>query len=292
MPGWRAALGGLIDALLPPSCVVCGEPAEAGARLCPDCVPSLPWRGEAAVDAVDAGRLGLDAVVAPLRYSVPVDGLVHRLKFSADLAAGRALAEALLMAVRDRPPPQALVPMALHWRRLAVRGHDQSLELARPLGRALGVPVLATALCRQRHTAAQARLKAGARRRNLLGAFRVRGPLPAHVAIVDDVMTTGASLQAAAEALRQAGVEVVEAWAVARAAAPDSAAQRQRRDQPGEHQAAGPGVVEEGAEAARLRPVAGQPELPQHRQRGQPQAGEPGPGQSGLVPDQGQRREG
>ncbi|MCR6495193.1 hypothetical protein LJB71_02315 [Thermomonas sp. S9] len=104
--------------------------------------------------------------------------------------------------------------------RLRRRGYDQALELARPLARALGLPLRTDLLQRGRATAAQTRLDAAARRRNLQGAFavRARAPLPAHVVLLDDVMTTGATLHAAAAALRAAGVARVEAWVCARVA--------------------------------------------------------------------------
>ena len=128
------------------------------------------------------------------------------------------MAEALAEALAGAPRPHALVPLPLHQVRLRRRGFDQTLEFARPLARILGIPLRDDLLVRVRDTAPQSRLDAPARRRNLRGAFAVRtdGPLPAHVALVDDVMTTGTTLHAAAEALRRAGVARVEAWVCAR----------------------------------------------------------------------------
>lgn len=105
--------------------------------------------------------------------------------------------------------------MPLHRARLRRRGYDQALELARPLARGLGLP-LCDGLHRVRATAPQSELDARARRRNLRHAFAVQAPLPPHVALVDDVMTTGATLHAAAQALRRAGVGRIDAWVVAR----------------------------------------------------------------------------
>ena len=114
--------------------------------------------------------------------------------------------------------PQALVPVPLHTGRLRERGYDQALELTRPLARRLGLPLRDDLLRRARATAAQSTLDAGQRRRNLRGAFAVRGhcALPAHVALVDDVMTTGATAHAAASALLRAGVARVDVWVCAR----------------------------------------------------------------------------
>src|SRR5690606_6443743 len=151
-------------------------------------------------------------------YGDPVDRLLPRFKFHRDLAAGRALAEAMAERFAPLPRPDALVAVPLHRARLRQRGYDQALELAKPLSRALGIPLPRDVLQRMRTTAPQSRLDATARRRNLRGAFVVAPgmPLPAHVALVDDVMTTGATLHAAAKALRRAGVARVDAWVCAR----------------------------------------------------------------------------
>jgi ComF family protein len=107
----------------------------------------------------------------------------------------------------------------LHRRRLRRRGYNQALELARPLARSLGVPLDHGALLRRRATEAQTELDAVARRRNVHGAFALREgvALPAHVAILDDVMTTGATLAECVRVLRRAGVSRVDVWALARA---------------------------------------------------------------------------
>lgn len=224
----------LLDRVLPPRCVVCGEAGgETGLpdALCGHCFDRLPWNhapcpacalplsGDG-VPCRCAGRrhADVDRVVAPLRYEFPVTALVPRLKFHGDLAAGRALTQLMAVALADEPRPDALVPVPLHVRRLASRGYDQALELARPLARALRLELRTDLLCRTRATRPQTELRARARRRNLEGAFRVLGEAPAHVALLDDVMTTGNTLGACAQALRAAGAERIEAWVVARAA--------------------------------------------------------------------------
>lgn len=151
-------------------------------------------------------------------YGFPLDRLVPRFKFHRDLAAGRLMADLMAGALASAPRPDALVPVPLHGRRLRQRGYDQALELARAVGRRLDLPVLDTALLRSRDTAPQSEQDAQARRRNLRGAFSVRpgAALPAHVALIDDVMTTGATLHAATRALLRAGVARVDGWVCAR----------------------------------------------------------------------------
>jgi ComF family protein len=245
------------QALLPPRCLVCGLPGADGRDLCAACRDALPWNRPACprcalpepvpamiqLPLAAVGRCGRclhqpppqDATVAALAYRVPLDRLLPRFKFHGDLAAGRLLAQLLADSLvdapagrlaRDTPGPTAampwpdlLVPVPLHPRRLRERGYDQALELARPLGKALGIPVRADGLRRMRATAAQSTLGAVARRQNVRGAFAAApGAWPARVALFDDVMTTGATLAACASALKQAGVGRVEAWVVARVA--------------------------------------------------------------------------
>jgi predicted amidophosphoribosyltransferase len=132
-----------------------------------------------------------------------------------------AAAQPLFDAGNHRSRPDALIPLPLHPRRLRARGYDQALELARPLAQRFGLPLRTDLLTRVRDTAPQSRLDAPARRKNLRRAFAVhrtalaRTPLK-HVVLIDDVMTTGATLHAAAEALLRAGVERVDAWVCAR----------------------------------------------------------------------------
>ena len=161
----------------------------------------------------------LDAARAAFVYAFPLDRLLPRFKFHRDLAAGRLLVQAMAGAFRERPRPDALVPVPLHRDRLRSRGYDQALELARPLARALSIPLRSDLLLRARATAPQSQLDARDRQRNLRGAFRVPTAaiaVPGRVALVDDVMTTGATLHAAAQALRRAGVARIEAWVCAR----------------------------------------------------------------------------
>jgi ComF family protein len=226
--GWWHRLG---VRLCPARCLACGEAALAGADLCPACAAALPWNDAACgrcalplpMAAASCGPClrhppPLQAAHAAFRYAAPVDRLLPRFKFHRDLAAGRLLADAMALRFAALPRPDALLAVPLHQGRLRRRGYDQALELARPLARALGLPLLCGALVRHRATAPQSELDAAHRRRNLRGAFAVdrRVALPDHVVLVDDVMTTGATLHAAAVALRRAGVARVDAWVCAR----------------------------------------------------------------------------
>jgi ComF family protein len=234
---------------LPPTCLLCGLAGDLGAvDLCSHCLAELPWLAglEAGVDAgvdalADAGNAAnLPGVAAgvPFAYAAPLDRALPALKFRGDrrpaavfgalLAAWCARREAR----EDGPLPERLVPIPLHRTRLRERGFNQATALARHAGRWLGVPVDVALLERVRATRPQTELTARERQENMIGAFQVvaggRAPAPRHVALVDDVLTTGATAAAAAAALRAAGVERVEVWAVAQALLSESRARTAR----------------------------------------------------------------
>lgn len=221
----------LLDALFPPQCRLCGDPAAGAFRLCAPCERDLPWLGSACGQCARPGTAitpcgrcqrrppAFDSTVALFHYRPPVDYLLKRLKFSAELAVAPLLAELLAghLAAHAAPLPEALVPVPLHRGRLRERGFNQAALLAGRLGRQLGLPVT-TGLCvRRRATEPQSLLSPVARRLNLRRAFAVRGTPPAHVAVVDDVMTTGHTAGELARTLKQAGALRVDVWVIARA---------------------------------------------------------------------------
>lgn len=197
-------------------CAACQRAAVANQQACPGCALPLPG-GEQARCARCQKQAGLLAAChAGWRYGPTLDVLVRRYKFEQDLAAGAVLAGLML----QQPPPwlegQVLMPVPLHRTRLAQRGYDQAHELACLLATGCGLRCVA-GLRRQQATAAQSGLDQAQRRRNLRGAFVCAGGrLPESVVLVDDVMTTGATLEAAARALMTGGVRQVRAWVAAR----------------------------------------------------------------------------
>lgn len=223
--------------MLPWRCLLCGARGAQGLDLCLACRAELPRNlaccARCALPLPTAstccGRCQRDplpwqAAWSPFRYAWPLDRLETRFKFGGDLAAGRTLARLWAMETPPLPLPQWIVPVPLSCRRLRGRGYNQAWELARVLGRQLGVPCRADLLQRNRDTAAQTGLDAAGRRRNVRDAFAVRSAygLPDHVAVLDDVFTTGATLAACTQALRRAGVARVDVWALARASAGQS----------------------------------------------------------------------
>src|SRR5690606_5562270 len=168
------------------------------------------------------------SVVAPFAYAAPLEGYLHALKYRREPHLGRALGALLAAGVReardrapDAAPVDALVPVPLAPRRLRERGYNQAFEIARTVGALLGVRVLTRGIFRRGEGAAQIGRSAVERHAGVRGAFAVTRNLAGlHVAIVDDVITTGATVNALAQALAAAGAASVDAWAVARTPAP------------------------------------------------------------------------
>ncbi len=166
-----------------------------------------------------------DHTLSVFQYAHPIDHLIHDLKFNRKLAIARLLGELMAQQLKKRvrsisaPLPHLIIPVPLHAARLRERGYNQATELARPIARALNIPIDYQHCQRQRATAIQSDLPASERPRNVKGVFSVVKKLPVrHVAIVDDVMTTGATVAEFAATLRNAGVEKIEVWVCARAA--------------------------------------------------------------------------
>lgn len=157
-------------------------------------------------------------MVAGCAYGHPADALVKALKYGGRLECAPALAHVLSQALGSRPAPDVLAPLPLSPARLRSRGFNQCMEIARALPDALAARADGEALLRVGDAVPQAALPLAERVANVRGAFRAGRSLAGlRVAILDDVMTTGATLREAAKAARQAGAREVEAWVVARA---------------------------------------------------------------------------
>ncbi len=222
-------LSGLHHLLYPPRCLLCNAPlaiTDTPSSLCAACHRTLP-RGESSLQLT---RL---SVHAPCLFVPPISDQIHRFKYPPSGLAGldpapRQLLSYLLTDAAGRvetSPPDAIIPVPLHRRRLRQRGFnpaallalDLTRDLARHLARDRGPLFLPSALERTRDTPSQTGLGRAARRINVKGAFDYRGkpPTPRSAWLIDDVVTTGATLEAAACALRKAGVREVAALCVA-----------------------------------------------------------------------------
>jgi len=223
LPIFRAA-----RELLAPDCALCGSRSERDI-VCDRCERALPWLGSACVRCAaplaHGGTCGdclhrpppFDAASACFEYRYPLDRLVLRFKSSGDFAVGRWLAARMAHRVRDAANPDCILPAPLGRARLRERGFNQSAEIARRIARELRIPLAIDAIEKLRDTPSQQGLTRRERRANLRGAFRCARCLAGrHVALVDDVVTTGATAEAIAAELRRAGAERISVWAVAR----------------------------------------------------------------------------
>lgn len=188
------------------ACRVCALPLASADQLCGRCLRKPPLFHCSAV---------------PFRYSYPLDHLVQSLKYGRHLECGRVLGELLadsIAAQTCRTLPEMLIPVPLGPQRYRQRGFNQAVEIAAPVGRRLRIPLRTDVVVRRRDTREQTALERAERQKNLRRAFDLRLPLRVrHVAIVDDVVTTGSTVNELARTLRRGGAARIEVWAIARA---------------------------------------------------------------------------
>jgi ComF family protein len=222
-------------------CLLCDELAEQSLPLCGPCETDLPWlAGQCAVCALPLPTQGLacgaclrqlpafSRVEAPWHYAFPIDTLITRFKHQARWPLGRLLAELLARHLHHAyaeglPRPHRILPVPLARARQRQRGFNQAAMLAHWLGRELQLPVDEHLLLRARDTPAQQGLDARARQRNLRQAFGLAAHAAVenqHLALIDDVLTTGATAHALARLLRQAGAARVDVYCLARTPKP------------------------------------------------------------------------
>ncbi|OLF51599.1 ComF family protein [Pseudomonas chlororaphis] len=222
-------------------CLLCDESTDTPQPICTACETELPWLGEQCqICALPLPMAGLTCgeclkrppafarVVTPWRYGFPVDSLVSRFKHNGKWPFGRLLAELLAQSllhrfIEDLPRPDALLPVPLASQRLRQRGYNQAAMLAHWLSEILHIPWDESVLQRIQDTPPQQGLDAQARQRNLRHAFALTPGAPVagrHLALVDDVLTTGATAHALARLLLRAGARRVDVYCLARTPKP------------------------------------------------------------------------
>jgi ComF family protein len=237
---WREPVTTLrehVTALLWPStCVLCRQSAQKALDLCLPCAGDLPTNDFACKVCAEplpapAAMLVCGACLrrpppfqrgfAPFMYGYPLDHLIRGLKFRGELACGRVLGELFaqrLLHLRDGTLPELIIPVPLAPRRYRERGYNQAVELALPIAKRSGISLRTDLVVRQRETVEQTALNQKERRKNVRRAFALTAALPAHhIAILDDVVTTGSTVREIAKVLRRAGASRVEIWAIAKA---------------------------------------------------------------------------
>ncbi|MEO7320912.1 MAG: ComF family protein [Nitrosospira sp.] len=210
------------------NCLLCG--AASDGNMCPPCLDSLPQlplhlcevcalpAAESCVcGACLANPPAFDRIIASLSYAFPVDALVHSLKYQRNLSIAPVLADLLVTRIDGIVLPDFILPMPLHPARVKERGFNQALEIARGVAKKTGIALLPTACRRIKNTPSQTGLPWKEREQNIKGAFMCEADLAGkRIAILDDVMTTGATLNELAKILHERGATHVGGWVVAR----------------------------------------------------------------------------
>lgn len=223
---------------LPRVCAVCGFVSDnIYIDLCSLCKKNLPWinlrcyhcgaKIETAHDGIICQQCisstpPYERVCALFDYEPPLNKLINRLKFHRDLFPGKLFAQLLLPAIQEKwyqkqTLPEVIIPMPLHIKRQYQRGYNQALEIALPVAKALNLPIDLHVCKRIRNTPPQARLNKAQRSTNLESAFIAQHCSYEHVALVDDVVTTGSTIAAVSKVLLASGVKQIDVWCVCRA---------------------------------------------------------------------------
>ncbi|MEA1889541.1 MAG: ComF family protein [Pseudomonadota bacterium] len=219
-----------LNSLLPVSCGLCNAATGSHLPLCQPCLNELPILGTAcntcALPVATTGSCGkcqqyppaCEQTEALFLYQEPLSQLVQQFKFSRKLEYGYLFSSLMAKKLLSRPErPDVIIPVPLHSSRLRSRGFNQSWEITRQLSRITGIKASHKFCQRIKKTPLQTGLKASERKRNLRQAFSITANVrDLHICIVDDVMTTGSTLEAIAAALKAAGAARVSGLVVAR----------------------------------------------------------------------------
>ncbi len=224
--------GALVD-FLKPLCLHCGQPLQTrplSVGLCASCIAALPWNNPACARCAGSSSVcedgcealpGVTSICCALRYEPPVSSWIVRAKRPRGYPELKVLGTLLSAAAQESAGPgrpDYLVPVPLARSRFLRRGFNQALLLAQELGRHCGLAVLGSGIERGRATRYQPGLTPADRQANVAGAFRASRRLDGlHVAIVDDVLTSGATATSLAEELAAAGARRIDVWCAARA---------------------------------------------------------------------------
>jgi ComF family protein len=220
----------LYSKLFPIPCLLCGLPANRQA-LCDDCINGLPRLGPACrrcASPLDSAEVCGRCLQRPpvqdrsfslLRYQQSARRCITAFKYQQQIQLSRLFTQMMAAELSQRDDlPQSLIPIPLHARRIRQRGYNQSAELSRSLSNILGIAHQPDLLSRVRNTKPQSMLSFQQRRSNMRQAFQCRAhAVPAHIAIIDDVMTSGHTCSEAAKVLKAQGAEIIEVWTIARA---------------------------------------------------------------------------
>lgn len=230
-------LNSIFNHLFPNHCLLCNKKSNTGKDLCGTCWSKLPWLLSSCTQCAKPLNIAhneslycgeclknpppYDATLAPLHYQGDIISLITKMKFYNNLSATRLFGELIVEKILTQAPyhdfPKLLIPVPLHPKRLRKRGYNQATLIAKHITKLTHIPTHSNLCKRIRYTTAQSKTSADIRRSNLVKAFELTQPIQAqHVAIIDDVMTTGATVGSLCHLLKENGVEKVSIWCAAR----------------------------------------------------------------------------
>ena len=224
----------ILKILLPARCLLCDLNCDDAEFICRQCHDSLPHYQSGCTGCGiildNYGEKNLcgacilspplyDNMLALFEYEPPISSLIHQLKFNGNLLIARWLATQWITHLKKiNKLPDLIMPVPLHHTRLTERGFNQALEIAKPIGHYFNIRIDARSCIRIKNTQAQSSLSASNRKNNLKNAFGLSHSISAqHVAILDDVVTTGNTVSEIAHLLRKVGIEKIDVWCCARA---------------------------------------------------------------------------
>ena len=221
--------------ILPTSCLICSYQTAHPRGICDACHQALPilpqsclccaqvlWTATSLCGTCLTHPKPFDRTYALFPYQPPIIRFITLLKFNHELSHAHTLGQLLIEKIkshwyRNQPLPELIIPIPLHPKRLQERGFNQALEIAKPIGKFFNISIDYHGTKRIKETVAQSGLKAPHRKRNMAHAFATqRSYAGLHVAILDDVITTGMTVSACAAVLKQSGAKRIDVWCVAR----------------------------------------------------------------------------
>ncbi|WP_293267666.1 ComF family protein [Neptunomonas sp.] len=220
------------------NCALCHSKASSELALCKNCYNDLPWLTSAChicalpLIPTNTPRICGQCLKSPPTYSstqavflyrFPINAIIPKIKHHHGLHHTSWLASCLLNRLLKQPQawPDAIIPVPIHSFRLISRGFNQSSLIARHLSQHLKIPLVLNHLKKIKRTKSQSTLSAQDRKTNLQNAFSYQGPSYNHIALVDDVVTTGTTVKEISDVLRLAGIQRIDIWVIARTPAPD-----------------------------------------------------------------------
>jgi len=225
----------IINLLLPNQCILCQANSERSLSLCLDCEKELPWNDKACprcgkgITSIDQSLCGIclshpppyHGCIAAFRYQAPISDWISGMKFHDkwhySQILGKLFAKTLQRTLEKKDYPELIIPVPLHQKRLRKRGFNQALEIAKPIAKLLNIPIDIKSIQRIKNTQPQSELSAKDRCSNIRNAFKINTKIKAsHIAIVDDVITTGNTINEFTNIVKKNGVQRIDVWACSR----------------------------------------------------------------------------